>query len=169
MDGPTVEQLRNAVREAEGEVLACDPTPDQLRAEAAEAERLAAETGGASVKTSRAVLSLKTKWELFIDVHGSSYGFDSRAPTVELAAHFITHAYSERQTYSPTGAQGMSDSWGERVVPYLLAKFVFPLMKYEGWVGLNALELLQKQKPFSIELRRHWQSLKASRVRSVAC
>ena len=70
MDGPTVEQLRNAVREAEGEVLACDPTPDQLRAEAAEAERLAAETGGASVKTRRAVLSLKTKWELFIDVHG---------------------------------------------------------------------------------------------------
>ena len=70
MDGPTVEQLRNAVREAEGEVLACDPTPDQLRAEAAEAERLAAETGGASVKTSRAVLSLKTNWELFIDVHG---------------------------------------------------------------------------------------------------
>ena len=52
-------------------ILACDPTPGQLRADqAAEAERLAAETGGASVKTSRAVLSLKTKWELFIDVHG---------------------------------------------------------------------------------------------------
>ena len=33
---------------------------------------------------------------------------------------------------------GMSDSWGERVVPYLLAKFVFPMMKYPGWVGLGA-------------------------------
>ena len=55
MDGLTVEQLRNAVRDAEGEVLPCDPTPDQMRAEAAEAERLAAETGGASVKTSSSV------------------------------------------------------------------------------------------------------------------
>ena len=168
MGGQTLEELREAVREAESEVQACDPTPEQLRADVAEAERLAAENGGASYKTSRAVESLKIKWELFIDGHGASYGFDGE-PTVELAGHFLSHAFCERQVYSTTGAQGMSDSWGERVVPYLLAKFVFPLMEYPGWVGLNALELAEKQKPYSFELRKHWQALKSSRVRSRAC
>ena len=52
---------------------------------------------------------------LELTIEGGRSGCDGRAPTVELAAHFVTHAYSERQTYSPTGAQGMSDSWGERV------------------------------------------------------
>jgi hypothetical protein len=64
---------------------------------------------------------------------------------------------------------GMSDSWGERVVPYLLAKFVFPMMKYPGWVGLGIHALAEMQKPYSIELRKQWQSLKHSHVRSVAC
>ena len=35
--------------------------------------------------------------------------------------------------------------------------------------SVHALELLEKQKAYAIELRRHWQALKASRVRSVAC
>ena len=68
--GPTLEELRDAVRKAESEVQACDPAPEQLRADVAEAERVAAENGGASYKTSRAVDSLKIKWELFVDVHG---------------------------------------------------------------------------------------------------
>ena len=171
--GPTLEELRKAVECARRRARSRPAGPRSnagaaARADVAEAERLAAENGGASYKTSRAVESLKIKWELFIDGHGASYGFDGE-PTVELAGHFLSHAFCERQVYSTTGAQGMSDSWGERVVPYLLAKFVFPLMEYPGWVGLNALELAEKQKPYSFELRKHWQALKSSRVRSRAC
>lgn len=155
-------------QQAEDELQSMDTTAEQLRVEAAEAERLAFQHAGASPKTSAAILSLKSKWETFIDVHGDAYGFDGE-PSVQLAVHFATHGFSERQQFSPTGATGMSDSWGERVVPYLLAKFVFPLTEYPAWVGLSMHELADKQKPYSIELRRHWQSLKHSRVRRMAC
>ena len=163
-----LQRLQAWARQADDELEALEPTAAQLRKEAAEAERLAFETGGASAKTSMPVLALMNKWETFVDVHGDAYGFEG-APTVDLAVHFVTHGFKERQNYSPTGAMGMSDSWGERVVPYLLAKFVFPMMKYPGWVGLGAHALTEKQKPYSIELRKQWQSLKHSHVRSVAC
>ena len=32
---------------------------------------------------------------------------------------------------------GGGDSYGALQIPYMLAKFVFPLMKYEGYVGLT--------------------------------
>ena len=163
-----LERLQAWARQADDELEALEPTAEQLRKEAAEAERLAFETGGASAKTSMPILALMNKWETFVDVHGDAYGFEG-APTVDLAVHFVTHGFKERQNYSPTGAMGMSDSWGERVVPYLLAKFVFPMMKYPGWVGLGAHALAEMQKPYSIELRKQWQSLKHSHVRSVAC
>ena len=163
-----LERLQAWARQADDELEALEPTAEQLRKEAAEAERLAFETGGASAKTSMPILALMNKWETFVNVHGGAYGFEG-APTVDLAVHFVTHGFKERQNYSPTGAMGMSDSWGERVVPYLLAKFVFPMMKYPGWVGLGIHALAEKQKSYSIELRKQWQSLKHSHVRSVAC
>ena len=104
---------------------------------------------------------LKNKWELFVELHdeltGDRYSFDWE-PTVDLAERFVTHGFYEN---------GMSDSWGEQVVPYKLAKFVFPLVGYPSWVGLGEPELEEMQKPYKIALVRQWRSLKASRIRSV--
>ena len=47
-----LERLQAWARQAEDELEALEPTAEQMRMEAAEAERLAFETGGASAKTS---------------------------------------------------------------------------------------------------------------------
>ena len=78
-------------------------------------------------------------------------------PTIELAVRFQTHGFKERSSFSVTGEQGMGDSWGELAVPYLLAKCVFPLNGYVGWVGLRESELADKARPYAIELRTNWQ------------
>jgi hypothetical protein len=67
--------------------------------------------------------------------------------------------------FSSVGEGGMGDSWGALTVTYLLAKFVFPLMGHVGWTGLREAELLEKARPFSIELRVNWSRLKVSNVR----
>ena len=36
-------------------------------------------------------------------------------------------------------------------VPYLLAKYVFPMLQLAGWVGLREAELLEKARPYSVE------------------
>jgi hypothetical protein len=67
--------------------------------------------------------------------------------------------------FSSTGESGMGDSWGALTVPYLLAKYVFPAMQHVGWVGLREAELLEKARPFSLELRANWGRLKVANVR----
>ena len=59
----------------------------------------------------------------------------------------------------------MGDSWGALTVPYLLAKYVFPKMEHAGWTGLREAALLEKCRPFALELRANWARLKASHVR----
>jgi len=59
----------------------------------------------------------------------------------------------------------MSDSWGALAVPYLLAKYVFPMLEYPGWVGLKEHELKEKSQPYALELRQHWAKLKVANVR----
>ena len=113
------------------------------------------------IKEATQIEALKNKWELLVELHdeltGDRYSFD-REPTVDLAERFVTHSFEEN---------GMNDFWGERVVPYKLAKFVFPLVGYPSWVGLGEPELEEMQKPYKIALMRQWRSLKASRIRSV--
>ena len=58
-----LERLQAWARQADDELEALEPTAEQLRKEAAEAERLAFETGGASAKTSMPVLALMSKWD----------------------------------------------------------------------------------------------------------
>ena len=58
----------------------------------------------------------------------------------------------------------MGDSWGALAVPYLLAKYVFPLMQHVGWVGLREAEVLEKARPYSLELRANWARLKVANV-----
>ena len=77
-----------------------------------------------------------------------------------------THGFKERRyEFSTTGECGMGDSWGALAVPYLLAKYVFPLMQHVGWVGLREAELLEKARPYSLELRANWARLKVANVR----
>ena len=59
----------------------------------------------------------------------------------------------------------MGDSWGALAVPYLLAKYVFPRMEHVGWTGLHEAALLEKSRPYSLELRANWARLKVAHVR----
>tara|TARA_B110001452_G_scaffold118069_1_gene97932 strand:- start:485 stop:898 length:414 start_codon:yes stop_codon:yes gene_type:complete len=90
------------------------------------------------IKEATQIEALKNKWELLVELHdeltGDRYSFD-REPTVDLAERFVTHSFEEN---------GMNDFWGERVVPYKLAKFVFPLVGYPSWVGLGEPELWRR-------------------------
>merc|ERR1711924_468751 len=49
---------------------------------------------------------------------------------------------------------------GLRQIPYMLAKFVFPLMKYDGYVGLTLAQAAVKNAEFCRELAEHWKALK---------
>ena len=68
--------------------------------------------------------------------------------------------YSTRQAYSPVGRKGGGDSYGLLQIPYMLAKFVFPLMKYDGYVGLTMAQAKAKNQEYCHELKEHWKSLK---------
>ena len=142
-------------------------SPEELqRRGAAAAEALAFENG-TSPKTSSVINCLKRRWEEFTTKHGEAYEW-SGTPTIDLAVHFQTHGYSERLTRSCTGETGMSDSWGSLQVPYLLATHVFTACGYAGWAGLRTHELQEKAKPYTVELRRNWDRLKKSVVRTHA-
>ena len=76
------------------------------------------------------------------------------------------HGFRERKVYSTTEQEGMGDSWGALAVPYLLAKYVFPMLQLAGWVGLREAELLEKARSYSVELRANWGRLKVAHVRA---
>ena len=93
-------------------VSACYPSAEQLREEAAEAERLA-QRDGIPPKSAAVIHSLKRRWVAFLETHGDEYGFDAAAgPTIELAVTFQTHGYHERLTFSTVDDSGMGDSCG---------------------------------------------------------
>ena len=139
-------------------------TAEQLREEAAEAERLA-QRDGIPPKSAAVIHSLKRRWVAFLETHGDEYGFDAAAgPTIELAVTFQTHGYHERLTFSTVDDSGMGDSWGKLAVPYLLARYVFPLMEYAGLTDLRVHELDVLCLPYKKELRANWDRLKVSQV-----
>ena len=88
---PTLEQWME-LNAAEAAVAAFGPTPEQLREEAAEAERLATESG-TPAKSAKVIGTLQHRWSDFLDVHGESYVCvalfeEEEGPTIELAVHF---------------------------------------------------------------------------------
>ena len=94
---------------------------------------------GDPVKQSAQAKVLERKWLRFLLVHGEEYEFVARAgPTVELVEHFVTYAFCTRDLVSAIGREGLGDSF-ELQIRYMLAKFVFVALKYNGWEGLNAL------------------------------
>ena len=163
-------RLRAAVASAEARLDDLRPSPQQLRDEAAEAERRALACGALSPKTSQLVQSMASRWCDFLVVHGDAYGYDPAiGPTIKLAVQFQTHGFSERvDKFSVLGEEGMSDTWGRLHVPYLLAKYVFPRLGYPGWVGLSVAALREKTAPYTLELRMNGNRLKQSHVRNLA-
>ena len=84
----TLAALRAELSAAEAAVAVFGPSPEQLRAEAAEAERLAKENG-TPAKSARVIGVLARRWKEFLEVHGDAYEYDaSIGPTIDLAVHF---------------------------------------------------------------------------------
>lgn len=122
-------------------------------------EKTAGESGQAGV--------LRNKWIKWLDsAHGAEVkarlAAEGGAPTVEEAKLFSTWVYSTRQMYAPNGAKGCSDAYGLLQIPYMLAKLVFPLMKYDGFVGLTLAEAKAKNQAYVHELKEHWKALKVA-------
>ena len=96
---------------------------------------------------------IERKWLRFLLVHGEEYGFNARAgPSVELVKYFVAYAFCTRNVVSVIGREGMGDSF-ELQIRYMLAKFVFVSLKYNGWSGLSAHELHKKAEPFKFAVK----------------
>ena len=120
-------------------------------------EKTAGESGAAG--------NLRNKWVKWLaSEHGGEVAArlaaEGGAPTVEEAKLFSTWTYKTRQYYSAVGRKGGGDSYGSLQIPYMLGKFVFPLMKYEGFVGITRAEAKAKNQTYCHELKEHWKSLK---------
>ena len=127
-----------AARAAELDAASHRPTAAQKQQQIAELEERAVLFGD-PVKQSAQAKVLERKWLRFLLVHGEEYEFVARAgPTVELVEHFVTYAFCTRDLVSAIGREGLGDSF-ELQIRYMLAKFVFVALKYNGWEGLNAL------------------------------
>ena len=145
-----------AARPSGADIAARVDATHQRAKESGQVEKTAGESGQAGV--------LKRKWEKWLaSPHGQSVAArlaGGGAPTVEDAKRFATYMYEERSTYSCVGRRGGGDSYGQLQIPYMLAKFVFPMMGCEGWTGLTTAEAKAKNVTFKDELREHWKALK---------
>ena len=129
-----------AARVAETEAASHRPTAAQKQKQIAELEERA-QLFGDPVKQSAQAKVLERKWLRFLLVHAEESSFTACAgPSVELVKHFVTYAFCTRDLVSAIGREGLGDSF-ELQIRYMLAKFVFPALEYNGWTGLNAHEL----------------------------
>ena len=150
-----------AARAAELDAVSHRPTAAQKQQQIAELEERAVLFGD-PVKQSAQAKVLERKWLRFLLVHGETYKFDARVgPSVELVEHFVAYAFCTRDSVSAIGREGLGDSF-ELQIRYMLAKFVFVALKYNGWEGLNAHALHEKAEPFKFAVKVQWQRLKRS-------
>ena len=150
-----------AARVAETEAASHRPTAAQKQKQIAELEERA-QLFGDPVKQSAQAKVLERKWLRFLLVHAEEYSFNACAgPSVELVKHFVTYAFCTRDLVSAIGREGLGDSF-ELQIRYMLAKFVFPALEYNGWTGLNAHELHKKAEPYKFAVKEQWQRLKRS-------
>jgi hypothetical protein len=90
-----IAKLLKELGAAEAAVAALGPTPEEVREEAAEAERLAKENG-MPAKSAKVIDVLLRRWSDFLDTHGDAYGFKTdEGPTIELAVHFQVSAVQQ--------------------------------------------------------------------------
>ena len=117
---------------------------------------------GDPVKQSYNAKCLERKWLRFLLVHGDEIGFEKSAgPTVEQVQRFTTYCFCTRDVVSAIGREGMGDYY-ELQIRYMLAKFVFVSLKYNGWTKLSAHGLHEKAEPFKFAVREQWARLKRS-------
>jgi hypothetical protein len=161
--------LLRELDEADAAVARLVPSAEEVREQIDAAEKLAQSEAGTPAKTEEVAQKMLRKWKLFVCEHGVAYGLDTtRGPTSEFVLRFQTWGFRNRSTYSPVGLDGMSDSWGERMVPYLLPKFVLTRdeLGYSEWRGLEYEALIEKCRPLCHALKENWKRLKVSHVRA---
>ena len=108
--------------------------------------------------------SMQRGWQKWISsalgAQAAAHVEAGKAPTLEDMKAFQTYKYLNRETYSSVGRQGCGDEMGSLQIPYMLGKFVFPMMRYKGWTGLSLAEAKAKNKPLADALRDNWKALK---------
>ena len=154
-------QLRTDAVEAQAARVQADEARTLRNAERAKEHGLVEKTAGESGMAG----CLHRKWLAFLSQSESGKAIAARlvtggAPSVDDAKAFSSWVYSIRERWSRVGRKGVSDSQGLRQIPYMLAKFVFPLMTYEGYVGLTVAQAAVKNGEFCRELAEHWKALK---------
>ena len=142
-------QRREEAVTAQAERLQAEQARTILNGERAKEHGLVEKSAGES----GAAGTLRNKWVAFLQSEvGKSVAArllaGGGAPTVEEAKQFSTWVYSTRQKWSRVGRTGVGDSMGLRQLPYMLAKFVFPMMKYEGYIGLTMAQAAAKNAEF---------------------
>ena len=153
-------------RAARAQVQALRPTAEQQQAEI-EAVQLRALECGMVEKTagkSGVAGTMQRGWTKWIKsplgARAAARVAAGESPVLEDMKAYQTYKYLNRETYSSVGRQGCGDSVGSLQIPYMLGKFVFPLMGYAGWTGLSLAEAKAKNKPLADALRDNWKALK---------
>ena len=82
------EALWRELEEAQEALESLRPSPEALRQEAAEAERLAHENG-VPPKSAKVIASLSKKWNEFLLVHGEEYEFDEQVRPSASCRHGV--------------------------------------------------------------------------------
>jgi hypothetical protein len=98
-------------------------------------EERAAGVSGDSVKYSAACKVVENRWFRFLAVYGDKLGYvEGQSPSLELVRKFVVYTFKTRTYKSSKGKKGLGDS-AELSMRYLLAKYVFPKLLYDGWAG----------------------------------
>ena len=155
-----------AARAARAQALALQPTVEQQREEIERVQRRAEEVGMVEKTAGESGVagSLQRAWQKWISsalgAQAAALVEAGEAPTLADMKAFQTYKYLNRETYSSVGRQGCGDSLGSLQIPYMLGKYVFPMMGYKGWTGLSLAEAKANNKPFADALRDNWKALK---------
>ena len=131
---------------------------DELRAEVATMEMLAASESGDRVKYKQAALQMQRRWELFLDLHDKR----DEQPSLKLVEHFTTFMFTTRQRRSSAGRQGLGDSVAV-MAQYILAQEVFQLMGYKEWTDLSVRERKMAAAPFRDMIKEQWARLRRAK------
>ena len=155
-----------SARAARAQLQALRPTVEQQQAEIERVQLRASECGMVEKTAGKSGVagSLQRAWKKWITsplgAQAAARVEAGEAPTLADMKAFQTHKYLHREMHSSVGRQGCGDSVGLLQIPYMLGKFVFPLMGYKGWTGLSLAEAKSKNQPLAAELRDHWKALK---------
>ena len=72
-------------------------------------------------------------------MYGEKLGYEEgMSPSLELVRKFVVYTFKTRTYKSSKGKKGLGDSAElsmRYLLRYLLAKYVFPKLLYDGWAG----------------------------------